>query len=108
MSIVQGGSGFPVFLPGVYHYLTTGEYLGVIPDSQVPDTQVRQLLLQVSNTVFVRLTVFKYYYLFSIDRECRFRCSSEGDLCRRRKSVASIRDRLYTVSHCVNLHVTTK
>lgn len=52
MSIVQGGSGFPVFLPGLYHYLTTGEYLGLISDSQVPDTQVRELLLQVGDTVY--------------------------------------------------------
>jgi hypothetical protein len=51
MSIVQGGSGFPVFLPGLYHYLTTGEYLGVMSDSQVPDAQVRELLLQVGNTI---------------------------------------------------------
>ena len=52
MSIVQGGSGFPVFLPGLYHYLTTGEYLGLISDSQAPDTQVRELLLQVGDTVY--------------------------------------------------------
>ena len=41
MSIVQGGSGFPVLLPAAYHYVTTGEYLGqVMDDGSVPDTQI--------------------------------------------------------------------
>ena len=50
MSIVQGGSGFPVLHPAVYHYLTTGEYIGQITDdSSVPDPQIQQLLHQVTD-----------------------------------------------------------
>lgn len=48
MSIVQGGSGLPIFHPAVYHYLTTGVYLGqVTADDEVPDPQVRLLLNEV-------------------------------------------------------------
>ena len=48
MSIVQGGSSFPVLLPAACHYLTTGEYLGQIKDdNSVPDPQIRHLLQQV-------------------------------------------------------------
>ena len=48
MSIVQGGSGFPVLHPAAYHYLTTGEYLGqVVDDGSVPDPQIQELLRQV-------------------------------------------------------------
>lgn len=50
MSIVQGGSGFPVLLPAAYHYLTTGEYLGqFVDDGSIPDPEIRQLLHQVRN-----------------------------------------------------------
>ena len=50
MSIVQGGSGFPVLHPAAYHYLTTGEYLGqIVEDRSVPDPMIRQLLQQVHN-----------------------------------------------------------
>ena len=49
VSVVQGGSGLPIFHPAVYHYLTTGVYLGqVTTDDEVPDPQVRILLNEVS------------------------------------------------------------
>ena len=49
MSILQGGSGFPVMHPAAYHYFVTGEYLGLISnDDDVPDPYVRELLKQVN------------------------------------------------------------
>ena len=48
-SIVQGGYGLPVFHPAVYHYLTSGKYLGQVSDDKdVPDPQVRMLLSKAS------------------------------------------------------------
>jgi len=48
MSIVQVGPGFPCFLPVVYKYLSTGEYLNnYVNDSDVPDAGARQLLHEV-------------------------------------------------------------
>ena len=48
MSVVQGGPGFPVLLPAVYEYITTGQYRPQdIWDTDVPDSQVQSLLAQV-------------------------------------------------------------
>ena len=55
-SIVQGGCMLPTFHPAVYHYLTSGEYLGqVIDDKDVPDPQVQMLLSSIytSTIIFV-------------------------------------------------------
>ena len=45
MPIVQGGLGFPVLVPHIYEYITSGDYLrACIPIEDVPDPQVRHLL----------------------------------------------------------------
>jgi len=56
MSIVQGGPGFPCFLPVVYKYICTGEYLSnYVNDGDVPDAGARQLLHEVSALFIVAL-----------------------------------------------------
>lgn len=48
MSIAQGGIGFPVLHPSVYNYIAFGKYIDVaIPDEDVPDTSVCELLQEV-------------------------------------------------------------
>ena len=48
ISVVQGGPGFPVFLPVIYDYIATGEYIVKdIQDPDVPDCQVQCLLAKV-------------------------------------------------------------
>ena len=47
MSIIQGGAGIPVFHSCVFEYLTTGKYLGFMPDDQIPDFQISRLVDQV-------------------------------------------------------------
>jgi len=48
MSIVQDGPGFPCFIPAVYKYIYTGEYLNnYVNSSDVPDAGARQLLHEV-------------------------------------------------------------
>lgn len=55
-SILQGGCGLPVLHPVLYHYLTTGEYMGLITrDEDVPDLQVQQLLKEVRESKVTRL-----------------------------------------------------
>ena len=56
MSVIQGGSGLPVFSQHLYSYLTTGKYINLeIKNEDVPDLGARALLQQVilcpSNTV---------------------------------------------------------
>ena len=46
MSIVQGGSGFPVFSPAVYHYMVSGDITGTaIADEHVPDAAVKYIVM---------------------------------------------------------------
>lgn len=48
MSIVQGGPGFPLFLPQVVTYISTGHYdVEPLTDTDVPDWQVQYLLTEV-------------------------------------------------------------
>ena len=54
MSVIQGGPGMPIFSPGIFEYLVTGQYLtrGVC-DDDVPDPEVQTLLLEVTNCMSV-------------------------------------------------------
>ena len=57
MSIVQGGPGFPYFLPAVYKYITTGEYLtSYVEDDDIPDEGVRQMIAEVKDIFKICLT----------------------------------------------------
>jgi hypothetical protein len=48
MSIVQGGPGFPVLLPVLYGYISTGQYnYEFLTNSTVPDFHVQSLLAEV-------------------------------------------------------------
>lgn len=52
MSVVQGGPGFPFFLPAIYKYITTGDYLSTyVDDSDIPDEGVKQLVTEVSTKI---------------------------------------------------------
>lgn len=56
MSIVHGGSGFPVLNPSFYHYIVSGKYLNTIPDDvSVPVPEVRHCLTMVCDTLHVTL-----------------------------------------------------
>ena len=49
MSIVQGGPGFPCFLPAMYKYMITGDHLtSYVDDDDIPETGVRHLITKVS------------------------------------------------------------
>ena len=57
MSIVQGGPGFPYFLPALYKYITTGDYLtSYVEDDDIPDGGVRQMIAEVKNFFKICLT----------------------------------------------------
>ena len=57
---MQGGYGLPIFHPAVYHYLTTGEYIGQVTDNEdVPDPQVRMLLSEVRYSVDQQSLIMK-------------------------------------------------
>lgn len=73
MSIVQGGSGMPIFHSSVYKYVCSGTCLGLVDDDDaVPDTQVRILLNEVGSVYHIMylshthflclLLVFPYKY----------------------------------------------
>jgi len=48
ISIIQGGPGCPYFLPALYKYMTTGDYLhSYVDDNDIPDVGVRNLVAQV-------------------------------------------------------------
>ena len=52
MSIVQGGPGFPYFLPAVYTYMTTNDYLtSYVDDSDIPDGGVRHMITEVNTSI---------------------------------------------------------
>jgi len=54
MSIIQGGPGFPYFLPAVYKYLSTGDYLSTyVDDDDIPEAGARHLVSAVSNGFIV-------------------------------------------------------
>ena len=57
MSIIQGGPGCPYFLPAMYKYMTTGEYLNsYVEDDDIPDAGVRHMIAQVKTLqVYVRI-----------------------------------------------------
>ena len=49
MSILQGGSGLPVFSRHLYSYLTNGKYVNLdIKNEDVPDLAVQALLHHVT------------------------------------------------------------
>lgn len=51
MSITQGGSGFPVFHPALYHYMVTGSYLNLdVATPDIPDASVCFLVEKVRET----------------------------------------------------------
>ena len=54
MSIIQGGPGFPLLLPLLYGYISTGHYnLELLTDSNVPDFQVHTLLAEVCMSIML-------------------------------------------------------
>ena len=59
MSIVQGGPGFPAFLPVVYDYMTTGQYNATeILNDDVPNLEVQTLLTEVCAFSLPRMPSF--------------------------------------------------
>ena len=53
MSIIQGGPGCPYFLPALYKYMTTGDYLqSYVDDNDIPDAGVRHLVAQVKTFIY--------------------------------------------------------
>ena len=51
MSIVQGGPGFPYFLPA-YKYMTTGDYLtSYIDDNVIPNEGVSHTIAEVNTGI---------------------------------------------------------
>ena len=52
MSIIQGGSGLPIFSQHLYSYLTSGKYINLdIKNEDVPDLGVQALLHHVIVTI---------------------------------------------------------
>lgn len=63
MSIIQGGPGCPYFLPAMYKYMTTGDYLNsYVEDDDIPDAGVRHMIAQVKlcRYMYVYLKNFKF------------------------------------------------
>lgn len=68
MSIVQGGVGFPVLSPAVYHYMTSGDITGTaIADEHVPDAAVKYIVMLVGCWCCWSRdqTVCKYIYIYA-------------------------------------------
>ena len=67
MSIVQGGSGIPVFHSSVYQYMCKGTYLGLVDDDMaIPDREVQTLLTEVSYTGCKWCNAYNAWYKLQI------------------------------------------
>ena len=52
ISILQGGSGLPLFSESVYSYMSTGKLTGFeIPNGLLPDHTLRYVVEKVSGTI---------------------------------------------------------
>ena len=60
MSVIQGGPGCPYFLPAMYKYMITGDYLSsYVQDDEIPDACVRHMIAQVITGM--SLQIYKLY-----------------------------------------------